>query len=221
VEVIVMWNCQQLIGLPIAAVDGQLGRLADLCFDDERWVIRYFIVNTSSRERALTVALGVEALADEIAADASPDAACVDTAPWAKTSSQGSSIGDGGSWPGDEAPRDATAATRTPGTHLQRVEEVRGYHVVGSDGEIGRIDGFLISEASWAIEYIVVASDSGKRVVLVPSWIRDIDRTERRVMLDVSSSLVLGGPEFTDDIQDAYETWLFEHLGRMVLPTAH
>jgi hypothetical protein len=46
-----LWNCAQLIGLTVAAVDGDLGRLTDLRFDDERWVVRYLVVETDAWAR--------------------------------------------------------------------------------------------------------------------------------------------------------------------------
>jgi hypothetical protein len=35
-------------GLTIAAVDGDLGSVADLYFDDLRWTVRYLVVDTGT-----------------------------------------------------------------------------------------------------------------------------------------------------------------------------
>jgi hypothetical protein len=64
-----MWDCHQLIGLQVNATNGEVGRLADLCFDDERWQIRYVIVDTSSRDRQMMLALGVEDVATDVPGD--------------------------------------------------------------------------------------------------------------------------------------------------------
>jgi sporulation protein YlmC with PRC-barrel domain len=41
-------HAKELIGFEIAAADGDLGRVDDLYFDDERWTVRYLVVNTGS-----------------------------------------------------------------------------------------------------------------------------------------------------------------------------
>ena len=35
-----------LFGWAVEADDGEIGRVTDCCFDDERWTVRYFIVNS-------------------------------------------------------------------------------------------------------------------------------------------------------------------------------
>lgn len=41
-------SVQKLTGLAIGATDGSIGKVTDLYFDDEAWVIRYVVVDTSS-----------------------------------------------------------------------------------------------------------------------------------------------------------------------------
>jgi hypothetical protein len=227
-----MWDCEQLIGLTVSAVDGELGQLTDLCFDDERWVIRYFVVDSGASDGQVLIAPGIDELADDIA----------NAAPMADVRTTGDEgldwdmvMADADTLVGPATLRgtcDRTEPAAAPGqelatgfdVHLQRVAEVRGYRVVASDGEVGRVEGFLISESSWAIEYVIVQTGAGhaaRKVVLLPSWIRGIDRADGRVSLAVPRHVVLAGPEFTEDIGAAYESWLLTHLGRLVLPQAH
>jgi hypothetical protein len=187
-----MWDCHQLIGLKVNAQDGEVGRLSDLCFDEERWMIRYFIVHPATAD-AGEMALGVEIVAGalEAAAGMTPHAAGLRRF---------------------EPRREWLAPDELP-----RVEEVRGYRVTADDGEIGRVQGFLISETTWAIEYVVVdaVTPAGmRRLLLLPSWIRTIDSLQSAVRLQVPRDSVLGGPEFTEDIQEAYEAWLLRDLAR-------
>lgn len=39
-------NAKDLIGHAIHATDGDIGKVVDLYFDDERWAIRYLVVDT-------------------------------------------------------------------------------------------------------------------------------------------------------------------------------
>ena len=40
--------------------------------------------------------------------------------------------------------------------HLRSAEEVTGYHILASDGEIGHVRDFLLEDDDWSIRYIVV-----------------------------------------------------------------
>lgn len=51
-----------LIGLTIAASDGEVGELVDLLFDDERWTVRWAAVNAGSWLSGRSVLLAPEAL---------------------------------------------------------------------------------------------------------------------------------------------------------------
>jgi uncharacterized protein YrrD len=43
-----LYRLQKLLGLPIAASDGEIGKIADVYFDDHRWTIRYLVVETGN-----------------------------------------------------------------------------------------------------------------------------------------------------------------------------
>lgn len=184
-----MWDCHQLIGLRVSAEDGEVGRLRDLCFDDERWMIRYFIVD-SARPGAREIVVGVDLVADALG-------------------------GDGRDQPEPEVFE--TARTWSGPEQLRRVEEVRGFRVAAPDGDVGRVDAFLISEATWAISYVIVEMSVGARsrkVVMLPCWIRSIDPEGRTMHLSVPTTAVLASPEFADDIHDAYESCLLRGAPR-------
>ncbi len=56
-------HSKELEGFEVHARDGGIGRVADLYFDDEQWVVRYFVVNTGSwlhRHQVLLAAAGLE-----------------------------------------------------------------------------------------------------------------------------------------------------------------
>lgn len=41
-----LWSAKRLHGLKIHATDGEIGSVEDCFFDDERWIVRYLVVNT-------------------------------------------------------------------------------------------------------------------------------------------------------------------------------
>ena len=73
--------------------------------------------------------------------------------------------------------------------HLRSVKEVTGYHIRASDGEIGHVADVLVEDADWGIHYLVVDTRNwwpGKKVLVSPRSIRDIDWTNESVDLNVT-----------------------------------
>jgi hypothetical protein len=216
-----MFDCQQLIGLPVSAVNGLVGRLTDLCFDDERWVVRYLVVATAFTDQATMVALGTDDLADD---QTKRTAGRLTSSVHAAGLSLPSSPLVSGLERAVFGLRGHHQDEPQETSHLQRCEEVRGYEVFAEDGYVGTVEGFLISDTSWTIEYVVVQASQrlvSHRIVVPTSWIKNVVREESRLSLGMSCGTVLSGPEFTDDITQAYETWLLAHLGRAAVSHAH
>ena len=60
-----------------------------------------------------------------------------------------------------EADRGTVAVENVQGdTHLRSTKEVRGYRIHATDGEIGHVEDFIVSDEEWVIRYLVV--DTGQ-----------------------------------------------------------
>ncbi len=57
-----LWNASALNGYPIKAIDGQIGIVADLLFDEQDWAIRWLVVDTGDWISGRRVLLPVSAL---------------------------------------------------------------------------------------------------------------------------------------------------------------
>ena len=58
-----LYRMEKLIGLSIGATDGDLGKIRDIYFDDNRWAVRYLVVETGSwldKRKVLISPLAVE-----------------------------------------------------------------------------------------------------------------------------------------------------------------
>ena len=69
-------------------------------------------------------------------------------------------------------------AAGTSDPHLRSTREVVGYHVQPKDGELGHVDDFLVEDLNWMIRYAVIDTSNwwlGKRVIIPPEWIEDIN----------------------------------------------
>ena len=117
----------------------------------------------------------------------------------------------------EEAERQLGA--RAGDSHLRDASKVKGYRIQASDGEIGHVDDFMIDEASWAIRYMVVDTSkwwSGRRVLIAPTWIREVSWEESAVFISVTRDQVKRSPEYdpAGDVARGYEEDLYSHYGQ-------
>ena len=83
--------------------------------------------------------------------------------------------------------------------HLRSVKEVTGYHIHASDGEIGHVADFLVEDADWGVHYLVVDARNwwpGRKSLVSPRSIKDIDWTNRQVDLNVARQRVKDAPAY-------------------------
>lgn len=149
---------KDLRGDALAARDGEIGSVKDLCFDDASWTLRYFVVDTGrwlpgrkvlippqavSRERREDGALPVELTRDEVENSPSADA------------------------------------------EERSASEVIGYRIEAADGWIGHVEDFVIDDEGWAIAGMVVDTRNwlpgGQKVILPPTAIQEIDWRKQTV----------------------------------------
>jgi len=103
--------------------------------------------------------------------------------------------------------------------HLRSAKEVAGYHVHGSDGQIGHIADFIVDDESWAIRYLVVDTSNwwlGKKVLVAPHWAQNVSWAESRVYLNLTRDQIKNSPTWSPDalVNRAYEERLYDYYGR-------
>ncbi len=81
--------------------------------------------------------------------------------------------------------------------HLRSVNTVTHYHVHATDGDIGHVEGLLINEESWAIQYLIVNTSNwwlGHQVLIAPEWLDHVSWAESMVYLDLTREAVKTSP---------------------------
>jgi hypothetical protein len=97
---------------------------------------------------------------------------------------------------------------------------VTGYHVTALDGEIGRIEDFVLHNRTWSVRYVEIDTrpwwPGSKKVLLARQWIEDVSWEDRKVRVDVGRSALKEAPEYEEHkpISEQYELALFKHYGR-------
>jgi PRC-barrel domain len=118
--------------------------------------------------------------------------------------------------------REVSAAERERADpHLRSAREVAGYRVAASNGEIGHVDDFLIDDGSWAIEFLVVDTRNwlpGRKVLIAPRWLRELDWAGRVVYVDLTRERIKSSPEYDAAMtpDEGYLERLFGHYGTPV-----
>ena len=170
--------------LTLYAVDGQVGSILELYFDDQNWTVRYLIVQTGGWLMGRNVLIAPVAVAGIDDADGSMRINLrkdrIEQAPpieqakpisrryeeryyehfrWAPYWQPGSTI-LGSPIPYAEPPTmglDEPVFSESPEkSHLRSSAEVTGYGIHAQDGEIGHIEDLVIDDEDWIVRYAEV-----------------------------------------------------------------
>jgi uncharacterized protein YrrD len=103
--------------------------------------------------------------------------------------------------------------------HLRSADELKGYAIHTTDGQIGKVDDFIIDDRNWKINFLVV--DTGTwldrdKVLLSTKWITGVKWDNSVVIVNISTDAVQNSPDY-DESQlndNVYEKNLYNHYGK-------
>ncbi|MEO5571616.1 MAG: PRC-barrel domain-containing protein, partial [Bacteroidia bacterium] len=106
--------------------------------------------------------------------------------------------------------------------HLRSTHEVTGYDIHATDGDIGEVDDFIIDDATWKIHFLVVETGnwfSGKKVLISPNKIKEIDWETGAVIIDTTIAHVKSSPEYDpkQELTEDYTLMHYDHYNSAVL----
>jgi uncharacterized protein YrrD len=91
-------------------------------------------------------------------------------------------------------------------SHLRSAKEVEGYDIHAIDGSLGHVEDFLLDDATWLIESLVIDTRNwlpGRHVMIPPDWIESVDWLEHAARVDASREAIRQSPEVPDNLQAA------------------
>jgi hypothetical protein len=99
------------------------------------------------------------------------------------------------------------------------MREVAGYSISATDGKVGHVEDFILSDEDWIVRYIVVNAGtwlSGKRVLVSPEWAHEILWRDRTVLLDLSREEIRNSPPYDPNqpVNRQDEVHLYDFYGR-------
>ncbi len=229
-------SIKSLGGYTVQATDGGVGGVVDFFFDAYYWAVRYMVVETGSwlvgrRVLIPPLALGTpkwekRALPVRLTRDQVKNSPPVDfDKPVSRQMEKAlhNHYGWPPYWSGTRAEAAAevieSAAEEEIDLTLRSTDEVIGYDIQATDGEIGHVDDFIVDDEAWTLRYLVVDTVNvlpGKKVLISPTWVRAVAWPERDVYLDLDQQTVKDSPEFdpTAPVNRAYEMRLYDYHGR-------
>ena len=170
----------------VSATDGDIGSVVNFLLDDQRWVVRYLVVETGGllgghrvlispisfrraewSTRSIHVALTMEKVKNSPSVDVDKPVSRQHEQDYYRYYGYPYYWGYTGIWGMGAFPgllgagrwNEAPVERSQAGSgdvHLRSAREVRGYHVQGSDDAIGRVDDFIVDDETWEVRYLVI-----------------------------------------------------------------
>jgi hypothetical protein len=236
-----------LKGYKLLTLDEEIGRVKEFYFDDLNWKIRYLLADTGKWLPGRKVLISPESLIDvrnntrDIAVKLTKKQ--IEESPSLDTDKPVSrqfeeAFYEHYSWPiyweepylaesqpymlsnGIDFDLKATnEGTKPLDAHLRSTHNMSGYAVRAKDGEIGRVDDFIIDDLEWAVRYLIVDLHDQKKsekVLISPKWIDSISWDESQVFVNLLIEDVKSSPKYIDDdtMTRDYENGLHRHYNR-------
>lgn len=236
-------SIKSLTGFSAGARDGEIGRVNSFLFDDRRWAIRYLVVDTGGwlSGRRVLIAAGALDRPDwhtrlfrtnltmqQVRGSPDIDATkpvqrghetelheYYNWVPYWQTGYGAAVLAIPSAPQQPKIREDTTGASPT----IRSTREVAGYRIHATDGPIGHVEDFIISDEDWVIRYIVVDTGSwlsGRSVLVSPEWVERISWERREVWVDVSRKTVEDCPPYDPSapVNREYEVQMYDYYGR-------
>lgn len=217
---------RDITALTLHAIDGRMGSVQELYFDDQNWAVRYLIVNTGGWLLGRNVLIAPIAVAGIDDADASMRINLrkeqIEQAPpiekakpisrryeesyyehfrWAPYWQSGTTVlGNPIPYPEPPPGLDEPVFSESPEkSHLRSSAEVTGYGIHAQDGEIGHIEDLVVDDENWIVGYVEVDTRNwlpGKKVLVQTGRIKQIDWHSRSVSMSLTRHAIQSAPAY-------------------------
>lgn len=241
-------SMKELDGYNIQAKDGEIGKAKDFLFDDDTWGLRYLVVDTGGFLTGRKVVISPNALGkpdwnNQVFPVSLTKQQIQDSPPIGSnepiTRQRETDLYQHYRWqpywegrttgvtPGENVtpaprptpPQEVTRHSPTEGRHLKSLDDVRGFGVSATDGDIGEIEDFIVDDENWHIRYAVIDTRKwlpGKKVIVPLSAIKSIREDDSKVSIDMSKDKLKDAPKFdpSEPINRRYEEVIYDYYGR-------
>lgn len=201
---------KQLLGYKISAIDGEIGKVKEFYFDEMSWTIRYIIVETGSLFFGRKVMISTQAIIDaqweteHLLTNMTIQQ--IETSPKVEdgkqlTRGQEILLNQHYNW---KSYWDVSIQKIADGSnsYLFHTNDLTGYQLIASDGQVGSIKDFIVDKTSWKINSIVIdafKTTPAREIVLSPRWIKEINTDNSIVTSDHTTAEIKSNPAFNPE----------------------
>jgi sporulation protein YlmC with PRC-barrel domain len=223
-----------MCGWSIVAEDDEVGQLSDVYFDDWRWTVRHLVVDTSHWPGGRSVFISPRSVngvdpAREILRTSlswnqvafSPDLAGarpvsrqheLELSHYSSFPAGAVTVGVSG------LAEPVTRPVAVTDPHLRSVRAITGYFVHALDGDVGRVEDFLVDDDTWAVRHLLVSGRNWSAIhrVLVPvGWIARVIFGARAIQVNRPAEAIRLGPthDRATDVSPEQEARLGRYYG--------
>jgi hypothetical protein len=241
-------SVNNLVGFSLGAEDGEVGRVYSFLFETGTWAVRYLVVGTGHwlpgrkvlispsavdqpdwQGRVFHVNLSKEQVRSAPEIDVEKPVARQRELElhrhygwvpyWGPVHGLAVAPEHCAEAPPQQGQRTAILVETLGESNLRSSREVTGYRIHATDGPIGHLEDFIVSDEDWIIRYLVVDIRdwlSGKSVLISPEWVRDIAWEEREVWVDVPKQTIEDSPPYDPSapVNREYEIRIYDYYGR-------
>ena len=98
------------------------------------------------------------------------------------------------------------------------VKSLMGFTLAATDGAIGEVEDCYFDDTHWTVRYVVIDTGgwlSGRRVLISPMAVREVDPTGERVLVALTREQVEGSPDIDTHrpVSRQHEISLLQHYG--------
>lgn len=229
VEMII--SSKQLTHYSIQATDDAIGGVRDILFDDQTFVVRYLVADTNtwlplSRKVVISpisvskiniddelvhISMSVNTLKNSPSIDEHKPVSREYEESLFKYFGYGYYWVGPGAWGEFAHPNELVDAQQTIETkdsvsmenHLRACNEINGYEIATTNGNLGHISSFIVDTKSWKIILLIVDTNNwlpgGKRLALLPCDIKQIDWAAHCVDVDLSHDELEARPQIEEE----------------------
>lgn len=213
-------KAKDLTGFRLHAVDGEIGKVEDLFFDDETYAIHYLVADTDSWRVVKHVLIAqcslgaIDFSKREIATNLTK--LQIEMSP-SKENDKPVSRQYMEKLAGHYGWTESMTRVRAGiDPHLRSVRDLVGNKVYATDGVVGYVDDFIVDDDGWAIRYIVVDSTfwlSGSKVLVIPEFFGHFNEFDKKIFVSKTREAIRKAPEFKEHnrLNREYEVKLHQH----------
>ncbi len=234
----------------ITAEDGEIGKSLEFFFDDRKWIIQYFIADTGVWLKNHKIIISPSLLLEPDWAK--HEFPVKITREWVSSSPEleedapvslqkKREMGGYDGKPSYLLTNDIYASVREKQgventdkkkprkkvadfPFLRSTDGIEGYTIKATNGDIGKIEDFIIDDEKWVIRFLVVNTgggikgSKGKRVLISPEWIIRFEPEKHTARINLPRERIAGAPEYDPHhaVNLEMENRVYEYYGSPV-----